>query len=168
MEQVGFPFDIAIVDRRLEPSQMCSMHNKPVRRFLRIGNVEIALCDDCLMSAKACIDAEASVVKRKLEGEEGDIIKEALEKNFPRHCVDIWLDPTDCRTKFVRLYDIPDEVVTVTRDKVRDIMRSLERLGKITDMMYTPSVVSHSNTIKYYSTMVRKGDETDGSEVAVA
>jgi hypothetical protein len=120
------------------------------------------------MSAKACIDAEASVVKRKLEGEEGDIIKQALEKDFPRHCVDIWLDQTDCRSKFVRLYDIPDEVVTVTRDKVRDIIRSLERLEKITDMMYIPSVIPHSITIKYYPSMVRKGDETDGSEVAVS
>lgn len=127
----------------------CPVHAELVRRSLQINDVEVALCDKCMTELKECVYAEIARDEEIRESGERDAICKVLNKAFPGHCVKLWDDP-EFDTTLVRLYDIPDESVLTAREQVRELIRKLEDNNQIREMKYLASIVSHSNTVRYY------------------
>ena len=121
----------------------CVLHQGLVRQYLTIGRHQIALCDECLKELR---DAAISYDK---DGGEQNIMNK-IKKEFPDHIFSIGHSEDGNDIAFVRLFDIPDEEVMATKEKMFDILQALEKDGKIREFKYLPSIVSHSMTIQYY------------------
>lgn len=77
-----------------------------------------------------------------------DIVRENMLCYFPDYSYALTEDPEDETVKFIRLYDVDDAEVRTFRTRLWEIIdEHLEFDG----ISFVPSVVSHTNTAKFYS-----------------
>ena len=77
-----------------------------------------------------------------------DKVRKCIDRHFSGYKFSIMEDPEDETVKFIRLYDVADADVKSFRSRLWD---AIETDLEIQGMSFVPSIVSHSNTEKFYS-----------------
>ena len=79
-------------------------------------------------------------------------VTENINRYFPDYNFSLMGDPEDESVQFIRLYDVADEDVNEFKNRLWDV---IEEHLEVEGISFVPSIVSHSNTAKFYSEFLR-------------
>lgn len=82
-------------------------------------------------------------------------VSEIVNRYFPGYKFSLMGDPEDEKVQLIRLYDVADDDVKKFKDELWDV---IEEHLEVEDVSFIPSIVSHTDTVEFYSDHLRVPD----------